>query len=258
MATLEVKPAMHPASPIIRFVALYTALYAGFGVMSPFLPELLEQRGLTAAKIGSLMALATAARLVVGPLAGRLADRRRAWRAVLSACAAAAGLTGLLYLLEYGFWPLLMVSLGQAMALAPLAPLADAMAVSASHNRRSQFEYGWVRGAGSTAFVAGVLAGGHAAGWLGIGTIVWCNALLLGLAAVAALPLPDIAVDAAPLHEISNTGGIRLLLRLPAFRRLLLVAALILGSHALHDTFAIISWRAAGIESGTASLLWSE
>jgi MFS transporter, PPP family, 3-phenylpropionic acid transporter len=42
------------------------------------------------------------------------------------------------------------------------------------------------------------------------------------------------------------------------FRRLLLVAALILGSHALHDTFAVIRWHDAGIESGTASLLWSE
>ncbi len=33
---------------------------------------------------------------------------------------------------------------------------------------------------------------------------------------------------------------------------------LVLGSHALHDTFAVILWRAAGIDSGTASLLWSE
>jgi len=34
-----------------------------------------------------------------------------------------------------------------------------------------------------------------------------------------------------------------------------LVAALILGSHALHDGFAMIRWRAAGIEAGTAGLL---
>jgi MFS transporter, PPP family, 3-phenylpropionic acid transporter len=258
METLEVRPAMYPASSLTRFLALYVALYAAFGVMSPFLPELLEQRGLTAARIGSLMALGTAARLVAGPLAGRLADQRRAWRAVLFACALAAALTGLFYLLEYSFWPLLIVSLGQAIALAPLAPLADAMAVSASRNPRGQFEYGWVRGAGSAAFIAGVLAGGHAAEWLGIDVLVWCNALLLSLAAVTALPLADIAVGPDLSREKSNIGAIGSLLRLPVFRRLLLVAALILGSHALHDTFAIISWRAAGIEGGTASLLWSE
>jgi PPP family 3-phenylpropionic acid transporter len=36
------------------------------------------------------------------------------------------------------------------------------------------------------------------------------------------------------------------------------VAALILGSHAMHDTFAMIRWSAAGISPATASVLWSE
>ena len=36
-----------------------------------------------------------------------------------------------------------------------------------------------------------------------------------------------------------------------------MVAALILGSHALHDTFSVIRWRAAGISPQTISLLWS-
>jgi PPP family 3-phenylpropionic acid transporter len=48
------------------------------------------------------------------------------------------------------------------------------------------------------------------------------------------------------------------LLRLPAFRRVMLVAALILGSHALHDGFAMIRWRAAGIAPGVTGLLWAE
>ena len=45
---------------------------------------------------------------------------------------------------------------------------------------------------------------------------------------------------------------------MPAFRRVVLVAALILGSHALHDGFAMIRWTAAGITPGTAGLLWSK
>jgi PPP family 3-phenylpropionic acid transporter len=47
------------------------------------------------------------------------------------------------------------------------------------------------------------------------------------------------------------------LVRLPVFRRVVLVAALILGSHAMHDTFAVIRWRSAGISAQTASVLWS-
>ena len=38
----------------------------------------------------------------------------------------------------------------------------------------------------------------------------------------------------------------------------MLVAALVVGSHALHDGFAVIRWRSAGIGPGAAGLLWGE
>ena len=120
------------------------------------------------------------------------------------------------------------------------------------------FEYGWVRGAGSAAFIAGSIAAGHAAGLLGLEVIVWLNAVLLGAAAFAAMPLPDIAGQCSHASTERQTGGMRILLQIAAFRRLLLIAALVLGSHALHDTFAVIRWHDAGIGTGTASLLWSE
>jgi PPP family 3-phenylpropionic acid transporter len=41
------------------------------------------------------------------------------------------------------------------------------------------------------------------------------------------------------------------------FRRVMLVSALVLGSHAMHDTFAVIRWSAAGITPAVASALWS-
>jgi PPP family 3-phenylpropionic acid transporter len=53
-------------------------------------------------------------------------------------------------------------------------------------------------------------------------------------------------------------GGVLILVRLPLFRNLVLVAALILGSHAMHDAFAVIRWSASGIGPASASLLWSE
>jgi PPP family 3-phenylpropionic acid transporter len=49
-----------------------------------------------------------------------------------------------------------------------------------------------------------------------------------------------------------------LLLRLAVYRRILIVAALVEGSHALHDAFSVIRWRAAGIELPIVGLLWSE
>ena len=69
-----------------RFLILYGALYAGFGVQSPYLPSLLELRNLTPEAIATLLAAGTAIRLVAGPAAGRLAisstPRRQSWRLV--------------------------------------------------------------------------------------------------------------------------------------------------------------------------------
>jgi PPP family 3-phenylpropionic acid transporter len=131
--------------------------------------------------------------------------------------------------------------------------LADALALGAA-NRPPGFEYGWVRGTGSAAFILATLASGQAVGAVGVEAIVWGQALLLALAAFAATRIPEIVhrpASAAPT-------GIGALLRLSQFRRILLAAALVLGSHAMHDAFAVIRWTEAGIGAVAASLLWSE
>jgi hypothetical protein len=51
---------------VFRFFMLYTTLYAGFGVASPFLPILFQRRGLRSEEIGLVLALSTAVRLVSG------------------------------------------------------------------------------------------------------------------------------------------------------------------------------------------------
>jgi PPP family 3-phenylpropionic acid transporter len=40
--------------------------------------------------------------------------------------------------------------------------------------------------------------------------------------------------------------------------RVTVVAALVLGSHAMYDSFAVIRWREAGISPATIGVLWSE
>jgi MFS transporter, PPP family, 3-phenylpropionic acid transporter len=45
--------------------------------------------------------------------------------------------------------------------------------------------------------------------------------------------------------------------RIPLYRHVVLIAALILGSHAMHDSFAVIRWDVAGIDPATAGVLWS-
>jgi MFS transporter, PPP family, 3-phenylpropionic acid transporter len=249
---------LYRPSPFAKFVALYAAMYCAFGVVSPFLPAYLGDRGLTAQQIALVVGLGTAVRLASGPLIGRLADQYRSWRTALVICAGGAGVMVLTYLPARGLGPILLVSLAQSILLAPLAPIADAMALSASLSATNKtFEYGWVRGSGSAAFIVGSIAAGQAAVTWGLVISIWLNAVLLAAAALAALPTPNISVSVAPIRS-ERSRDFLLLMQMRRFRRLLLVGALLLGSHALHDTFAVIGWREAGITTATASLLWSE
>ena len=248
-------------NPLPRFILLYALMYAAFGVASPFWPAFFEGRGLSPQQLGILIALGTAVRLLSGPAAGRLADRLQALRAVLAGCVALAALIALGLLPAHGFWLLLLVSVGLAAALAPITTLADALALRAAAGEASRkgFEYGWVRGTGSGAFIAGTLISGQVVAALGLASIVPLQAGLLAGAALAALLLPALTAPKghADTRETSPPG-IGALLRIRLFRRLMLVAALVLGSHAMHDGFAIIRWSAGGIGPATASVLWSE
>ena len=240
-----------PALP--RFLLLYAALFAAFGVASPFLPGLLLQNGLTNEGLGVVLAAGTAIRLVAGPAGGRLADWLGRPRLVLAGLTAAAALIAPLYGAAWGFGPLLLVVLLHAVALAPLTPVADALALGSA--REERFAYGWVRGAGSAAFIGGALLSGQTVGWFGLDSIVWQNAALLAAAAACALLVPNrVAGTAAAPRE---AGVVRTLLGIPVFARMMVVASLVGGSHALHDAFAVVRWRAAGLTSGQCSALWS-
>src|SRR5215813_4926491 len=247
---------------LLRFITLYFALFSAFGFASPFLPAFLAGRGLGSEEVGFVLGAATALRLVSGPIAGRLADRLQAFRAELAVCAVLAASAALLYLAAHGFWTVMAVSLLQAAALAPLVPLADAL--SLAHARPQQntagFEYGWVRGVGSAAFVVGTLLAGHVAGDYGLSAIIWLSAT-----ALLAIPFAAIFVPAFPggaeseaRHEERPHHPWLMLLRQRAFVRVTVVAALVLGSHAMYDSFAVIRWREAGISPATIGVLWSE
>ena len=234
-----------------RFVLLYAGMYAAYGVASPFLPAFVNARGVPPEQVGAVLAAGTAIRLLAAPLAGRIADRLQALRAVLVVCIACAAAATLAYVPAQGFLPLLFLTLLHAAFLAPMTVLADALALGSS--KAARFEYGWVRGAGSAAFIAGIGVSGQLVGGFGLEAIVWSQALLLSAAAIAATRVPELAHE----PQSAAAGSVLVLVRLPRFRYVVLVAALILGSHAMHDTFAVIRWTAAGVSPSTASLLWA-
>ena len=100
------------------------------------------------------------------------------------------------YLKVRGFWGVLGLTLIESATLAPMTILADALALGSASlpkdSGRRGFEYGWVRGAGSAAFVAGTLVAGHAVAGLGLGAIIVLESTLLAIAVPAAMCVPEV------------------------------------------------------------------
>jgi PPP family 3-phenylpropionic acid transporter len=104
-----------------------------------------------------------------------------------------------------------------------------------------------------------MLSGWTASG-SGLASIVWFSGTLLGIGGAAALLLPKIPAAPSISNSLSRstTQDWASLLQIPTFRLLLIIAALVEGSHALHDSFSVIRWRAAGVGLPVISALWSE
>jgi MFS transporter, PPP family, 3-phenylpropionic acid transporter len=243
------------ANTLPGFLLLYGALYAAYGTESAYMPAFLRSHGLALEQIGLVLAAGTIVRILAGPAAGRLADRLRAHKMVVTTAAGLSGVIGLAYIPAFGFAPLLAVSMAHAAVTASLAPLSDALSVTASAEGRA-FQYGWVRGAGSAAFVAGTLLSGQLIDRFGLSSIIVSSSILFLVMALCATRIPAVA----PLDSTENTGSgaFRALWSMAVFRRLIVVVVLVIGSHALNDTFAVIHWREAGYGSLAISLLWCE
>ena len=247
-------------NPAIAYIALYVAMYAAFGVASPFWPKFFETNGLTSQQIGLILSASTLIRLASGPLVGRLADLSGWLRSVLALCIVIAGAAAATFSWADGFWLFFLIALVQAAALAPTTSIADALTVSAARPviAGKPLEYGWIRGSASAAFVLGTLAIGQLVTGTDLQPIIWMNVALLTLAAGATALLP-VAGRTGPRASASpDRIESRGLLRLPQFRILLVVSVLIYGSHAMQDAFAVIRWSDAGLAPSVISLLWSE
>jgi MFS transporter, PPP family, 3-phenylpropionic acid transporter len=245
----------------IGYIVLYAAMYAAFGVASPFWPKFFETRALTSQQIGLILAAGMIMRLAAGPVVGRLADLSGSLRLVLAACAALAAATAAALLLAHTFWSLLFIALVQAAALAPLTSIADALSVNAAKPRLAgkPFEYGWIRGSGSAAFVLGTLIIGRLISSTDLTPVIWMNVALLVATAAATALVPGVTPQSDPQTTASPAAiEVRGLFKLSRFRVLIMVAALVYGSHAMHDAFAVIRWSDSGIDTSVISVLWSE
>ena len=235
--------------------------YAGYffigGLMTPFFPVWLHQRGLTPEQIGVCLALPLAARLLFMPLGSAFADRapNRRFAVIIFA------LLGLLFFIPAtmvgGYWPILILT-GIATATVGLTmPAIDALALTGV--RRFGLDYGKMRVWGSISFIVVSLAGGVVFGHFGAGVL---SPMLIGGYVVAALSAfllpvtpPDIraADDAARPEAVSA----RSILTSRSFLVVIASSAVITATHAVFYSFGTIQWEKLGFSGAEIGVLWS-
>nr|WP_246603212.1 MFS transporter [Falsiroseomonas tokyonensis] len=223
------------------------------------MPSVLAGHGLSPEQVGVALAVAAGVRLVAGPAGGRLADALGDARVLLVAGSALAALAACGFLLPAGFGLLLLVMALQGAAFAPVVPLTDALAVAASRAPASPsggFDYARVRAAGSISFMLAAIAVGQAVALFGIQAAAWLLVAGFGATALAALALPAGPPRASRVVALGWAGFLAPL-RIKAVRRLMLVSALIQGSHALYYGFGTLHWQAAGLGAGLIGGLWA-
>jgi len=173
---------------------------------------------------------------------------------VILALAAAATLLMTGYQFAYGFLAILAVSLVWGGVWAPTMALYDGVLVN--ETRARGFNYGSLRLWGSLAFILGAVLCGVAVDRNGPAWVLYVGFSGIVLLVPLALLLPK----AEAHHRDARRApfGMLDLLSSPPFLLFMVATGLCQASHAVLYSFGTLTWRAAGIDDVTISLLWGQ
>ncbi len=244
-------------SSAVRLGAFYSAIFVGTGAMAPYMPVWFQDRGLTGAQIGLILAAPMLARMVTAPALAVWADSFRLRRMPLMLLALITAAAYGVMALPLGFSGWAVAWFLAATAFATLPPLTDVIALSRA--RSEGFNYGWPRGIGSAAFiVANVAAGALLVATSPDAVLAWIIAAALIAAAGARVLLPP-----DPVREHGGAGrvserlaGVGQLLKDRTFLLAVVSVGLIQSAHTFYYSFSALAWKAQGIGEDLTGVLW--
>ena len=243
----------------LRLGLYYAAIFIGTGVSLPYMPVWFRAHGMSGAEIGVLLSAPMLARIVTGPAMAVWADGFRLRRSPMILLGLGSGAAFALIGITHGFWPWLLAWLVGSSLLATLPPLADVMTLRAA--RTGGFTYGWPRGIGSLAFVAGNLAmGALLNGHVQVDAIIlWVVAagLLTALLARLALPRQFVHESGEAVHRRDRWRGLGELLANRPFMLAVGSSALIQATHAFYYLASALLWAKQGISPTLIGVLWA-
>ena len=236
----------------LRLALFYGGIFLALGIMGPFWPLWLQDRGLDAEEIGLIFALGTLAKLAVTPHFARAADRSGERRRILVVLTLFGTLTFLAFRWTEGFWPIAIVTVAFFACRGPVLPLMESLTMLT--RERVSFDYGRVRLWGSVTFILGAWGMGLILTDAPASWIHWSIFIAVGLTFLSALALPDTRAPAAEgIHR-----PFREILRMPGLLMAMTAATLIQASHVVYYNFGSIHWLEAGHGADVIGALWAE
>ncbi len=206
-----------PRTPAFALGNFYFWYFAFLGAYAPFWPLYLKSAGMSAAQIGTLLALVPVTRMVGPAFWGWLADHRGRRTPIVRFTATMTAVVFIAFFQGTTYAWLFAVMLAMNAFWCSSLPLVEATTMAHLAERPSG--YGRIRAWGSVGFVLVVVAGGYLLDHTSVGALLW---LILGLLAVHALSA--YGVPEAPRHtHHDDTHGVLQILRRPE------VAALFAG-----------------------------
>lgn len=242
-----------PAWQPWRIGLFFAAYFAGAGVLAPYFPLYLEHRGLTAAQIGIVMAVAQGMR-IFGPTAwGWLADHTTERVRILRFTSVAAAICFVPVLFPGGFGFVLLTMFAVHFFLTGQVPIAEAMTASRLRgDPQAAARYGRMRAWGSISFVIVVLATGVLLDWAGVGLQPWLVLALLAATALVAQLVRDVPHSPQGTQAVS----VRALAAEPRVRWFFLSVLLMIFAHGALYTYFSLHLAALGYSTSAIGVFW--
>jgi MFS transporter, PPP family, 3-phenylpropionic acid transporter len=239
----------------LRLSGFGAAYFFAAGAFMSYWPVWLRDRGITDGEIGTLYMARQMVSVVATLGLGFFAHKVGNLRGLLLALSLAAVVMMTGYQFSYTFVALLLVGLVWGCVWAPSMALYDGVLVNEARARG--IVYGRLRLWGSIAFIMGTIACGAAVDRFGPPWVLYVG--LAGIVVLVpfawSLPAGEHLAHAASRHA---PFGLFDLFRNRSFVLFMVAAGLCQSSHAVLYSFGTLTWRAAGIDDVTISLLWGE
>ena len=240
-----------PDRDLVATLVLIALFFLGEGILIPFYPLWLHDRGLDASEVSVVLGVPLLLRIFAAPVFGRMADRHG--QRVMIGGASTIVLAAILVLVGVeGFWPLLLLTVIYLLGWQSMPMQLDAVVIGLVR-RGLVGSYGPVRALGSVFFiVSATIAGALIVAPIPDGLLLAFAVIVLGIIVTTLfLPRHEIAVTgpgAAPLTSVW---------RQPPLVLVMLASALVQSPHVAFVAIGGIHMRALGFSDALIGIVVS-